>query len=237
MKEIKWLVFLAVGVAATVGGLAAWAYPVENPDCAARYAPMAEAFARGDWYEAFHPRFCILFQILTGSLVWLTNCSGVAACQIVSAAFLGLSVIPYWYIMRRVFDSATAWLAVAILLVLPRISGDAMNGLRDPGRILAVCCWVLGFFNMLDKKRGAAALQALGLFIMVTLKIDCFAPAAAMCMATIFLSVRKRDWRTLVMCASAFVVSSLSVCTMNWFFTGWFVPAPQYIHIFGGNAI
>ena len=41
------------GCAATttlvVATLSVLFYPVENPDCAARYAPMAEAFARGDW--------------------------------------------------------------------------------------------------------------------------------------------------------------------------------------------
>lgn len=31
-----------------------------------RYAPMADAFAAGDWFHAFHPRFGALFSVLTG---------------------------------------------------------------------------------------------------------------------------------------------------------------------------
>lgn len=32
-------------------------YPVLIADTMNRYAPMADAFAAGDWFHAFHPRF------------------------------------------------------------------------------------------------------------------------------------------------------------------------------------
>lgn len=224
----------AAGTALVVAMLSVSFYPVENPDCAARYAPMAEAFARGDWYEAFHPRFCVLFQILTGSLVWLLGCSGVTACQIVSAIFLGLAVVPYWHVMRRVFkDDRIAWIALGIMLVIPRVSGDAMNGLRDTGRILAISMWMLGFLKMLDEKRGIW-LQAAGVFIMVSLKIDCFAPAAVMCLTSILFALRRRLWPGALMIPVSFAVAASAVCFMVWSYTGWFVPAPQYISFLKG---
>jgi hypothetical protein len=233
-KNTFYLWLCAVVTALIVATLSVLFYPVENPDCSARYAPMAEAFARGDWYEAFHPRFCVLFQILTGSLVWLLGCSGVTACQIVSAVFLGFAVVPYWHIMRRIFkDDRVAWIALGIMLVIPRVSGDAMNGLRDTGRILAIAMWILGFLNMLDLKRGVL-LQTLGVFIMVTLKIDCFVPAAVMSLLSVAFAFRRRLWNGVISIPVAFVLATLAVCTMVWSYTGWFVPAPQYISFLKG---
>lgn len=230
------IVLFACAVATTlvVATLSVLFYPVENPDCAARYAPMAEAFARGDWYESFHPRFCVLFQVLTGFLVWLSGCSGVVACQIVSAAFLGAALIPYWYVMRRVFnDDRIAWLSLGILLVIPRISGDAMNGLRDTGRILALAMWVLGVLRMIGEQRGTL-LQAAGLFILVSLKIDCFLPAALMCLFSVVLAIRRRLWLPAVLSPLSFFSSAAAVSAMVWAYTGWFVPAPQYIAFLKG---
>ena len=233
-RNTKLLLLCALLTSSIVATLAVLFYPVENPDCAARYALMAEAFARGDWYESFHPRFCVLFQVLTGSLTWLVGCSGQTACQIISATFMGLSVIPYWYVMRRLFgDSTIAWVSVGILIVIPRISGDAMNGLRDTGRILGIALWLLGFLRMIDRK-PSAWLQAGGLFILVTLKIDCFLPAAVMCAATFITAIRKRFWNVAITSPVAFISAMSLVCFMVWSYTGWFVPAPQYIAVLKG---
>ena len=233
-KDTKFLLLCAVATASIVATLSVLFYPVENPDCAARYALMADAFARGDWYESFHPRFCILFQVLTGSLTWLLGCSGQVSCQIISATFMGLSVIPYWYVMRRLFgDSTIAWVSVGILIVIPRISGDAMNGLRDTGRILGIALWFLGFLRMLDRK-SSAWLQAGGLFLLVTLKIDCFLPAAVMCAATVVAGIRIHRWKAAVSSVFAFLIAGVLVCFMVWSYTGWFVPAPQYIAFLKG---
>ena len=233
-RNAKLLLLCALLSSSIVATLAVLFYPVENPDCAARYALMAEAFARGDWYESFHPRFCVLFQVLTGSLTWLVGCSGQTACQIISATIMGLSVIPYWYVMRRLFgDSTIAWVSVGILIVIPRISGDAMNGLRDTGRILGIALWLLGFLRMMDRK-SSAWLQAGGLFILVTLKIDCFLPAAVMCAATFVMAIRNRFWNVAITSPIAFISAMSLVCFMVWSYTGWFVPAPQYIAFLKG---
>ena len=47
-KNTKFLLLCAVATASIVATLSVLFYPVENPDCAARYALMADAFARGD---------------------------------------------------------------------------------------------------------------------------------------------------------------------------------------------
>jgi hypothetical protein len=164
----------------------------------------------------------------------LTGCSGLTSCQVVSAIFLGLAVVPYWHVMRRIFgDPAVAWLSVAVLLVIPRISGDAMNGLRDTGRILGIALWLLGFMRMIEHK-PSALLQAGGLLLLVTLKIDCFAPAAVMCAATFAVAARGRQWRVALSSAAAFLAGGALVSAMVWSYTGWFVPAPQYISFLKG---
>lgn len=233
-RNEKFLWLCALATSSVVATLAVLFYPVENPDCSARYALMADAFARGEWYESFHPRFCVLFQVLTGSLTWLLGCSGLVSCQIVSAMFMGLSIVPYWHVMRRLFgDSAVAWVSVGILVVIPRISGDAMNGLRDTGRILGIALWLLGFLRMLEH-RPSALLQASGLFMLVSLKIDCFVPAAVMCAATVAMAAKMHCWKAAVSSCSAFLVAMSLVCLMVWSYTGWFVPAPQYIAFLKG---
>ena len=233
-KNTRLIWVCAVVTAFVVGSLSVLFYPVENPDSAARYAVMAEEFASGNWYEAFHPRFGVLFQLLTGSLVWLTGCTGISACKVVSAAFMGLAVVPYWHVMRRIFGSSSvAWLSVGILIVIPRISGDAMNGLRDTGRILGLAMWVLGFLKMIDRK-PSAWLQAGGVFLLITLKIDCFAPAAMMCAISVAGALKRHLWSLAVFCLGAFVAGTVTVCTMVWAYTGWFVPAPQYIAFLKG---
>lgn len=108
-----------------------------------------------------------------------------------------------------------------------------MNGLRDTGRILAVSLWLLGFLRMIDGK-PSAWLQAGGLFIMVTLKIDCLLPAAVMCSATVFAAFRAKAWAAAVSAPAAVLAGAAAVCTMVWSYTGWFVPAPQYIGFLKG---
>ncbi|PWM82040.1 MAG: hypothetical protein DBX90_06470, partial [Lentisphaerae bacterium] len=52
------------------------------PDVATRYAPMAEAFAAGEWKYAFHPRIPMLHQTLAGCFCWLFGISGFAGCRL-----------------------------------------------------------------------------------------------------------------------------------------------------------
>ena len=56
-----------LAAAATVAAVAlASLFPLIGTDTLCRYAPMAEAFAAGEWNEAFHPRFCVGMPTVAG---------------------------------------------------------------------------------------------------------------------------------------------------------------------------
>ena len=70
----------------------------------------------------------------------------------------------------------------SVLVVAPTIDFEGAYfacilhmGTDATGRILGIALWLLGFLRMLDRK-SSAWLQAGGLFLLVTLKIDCFLP-------------------------------------------------------------
>ena len=57
---------IAAAVFAFVAAALAACFPLFATDTACRYAPMAEAFAEGNWSEAFHPRFGVGFPVIAG---------------------------------------------------------------------------------------------------------------------------------------------------------------------------
>ena len=56
IARIALILAAAVSVAAMV---VAFLFPLAATDTLCRYAPMAEAFTVGDWFESFHPRFAV----------------------------------------------------------------------------------------------------------------------------------------------------------------------------------
>ena len=63
-------------------GTLLWLNPIPADDTATRYAPMAQAFAEGDWFYAFHPHSGVFFPALSGGIAWLTGVDGFRACQV-----------------------------------------------------------------------------------------------------------------------------------------------------------
>jgi len=86
-------------------------------DCAARYAPMAEAFATGDFNMAFHSRFLPLYTILTGSVCFLFKCSGYFACKFVCYMLFSFSVYPIFYTVKFISNKKKLPLISAYLLI------------------------------------------------------------------------------------------------------------------------
>ena len=62
-------------------------YDVPDRDTAMRYAPAAEAFARGDWLFAFHPRMQMLHPFVSGIFVLLFPVDGFLAAKLSSLLF------------------------------------------------------------------------------------------------------------------------------------------------------
>lgn len=202
-------------------------YPAWMPDVVVRYGPMADAFAAGDWEMAFHPRFGVLFQVLTGIVVKITAFDGLQACQCVAAAFWAYSIIPLWAVSKKVFGHRTALLCAAFLLIAPRPFGLALDGLRDDGRLLAMllCAW--GF---LDRR---SVWMAVGVFILLTLRIDSYLIGTVLVGIWVLREMFKRGWRKVFLPLISWVAGTAAVVTMVHHYTGHWVPAIQYIKYLG----
>jgi hypothetical protein len=168
-----------------------------------------------------------LFQVLTGIAAKIAPFDGLQACQCVAAAFWAYSVIPLWAVSKKVFGHRTALLCAAFLLIAPRPFGLALDGLRDDGRLLAMllCAW--GF---LDRR---SVWMAVGVFILLTLRIDSYLIGTALTGVWILREISKGGWRKLVLPVVSWMAGTAAVVTMVHHYTGHWVPAIQYIRYLG----
>ena len=234
-----WLVAMAYWV--IVSALVCWLYPVMVYDPTARYAPMADAFAHGDWFFAYHPRFGVLFTTLAGCVAYLTGFRGDHACQIVSIGFLAFSVIPVWMLVKRVWqDERVAWIAAALLLLATEYFVYAEDGLRDTARIFGLACCALSFVSLKPVP------LALGLFSLVTLRTDLFVISAVILFAwwsyLLVLRFRPHPFSSLtypssflltpssfILPISSFLLGAFLMCLMTHSFTGLWLPGAQFV--------
>lgn len=225
---VYWAIFATLAVAL---------YPVTMSDSITRYAPMADAFARGDWRLAFHPRFGVLFQVLSGGLVWLTGMSGEHAIQVVGIGFVALAGVPLFFLVKRIFGATVAWWALALLFANDEMTRHAMDGLRDPGKCLAFA--LLGY--------GAVARRplfiGLGLFVFISLFSYGFAVGSvlvfAWCVGVLVWAIRRRTFNgeeisSILWPSLGWALGTAAVTVMTHAFTGHWLPAPHFIKILGG---
>lgn len=227
MTDIHKIWLVAIGYWIVLSTLICIFYPLMVFDSIARYAPMAEAFASGEWRFAFHPRFGVIFPPLTGSLVWLFGIGGDKACQLVSTALFALSAVPVWLIARRLFDDRrVAWVVTFLLLVATEYVTYAADGLRDTGRILGLALCALAFLN------GRSSVMALGVFVLSVIKVDLYAFSCVMLAAWCGLMMWRKEWLRLVLPIFAWLAGSLAMCTMTYFQTGYFLPLAQFVKLY-----
>jgi len=232
-----WLVSAAYWLVGSV--LICLLSPLTAPDSMARYAPMADAFARGDWFFAFHPRFGVLFQCVSGSIAFLTGLSGDRACQVASLLFLSLAAIPLWHLAKALFDERIAWWAVVALFVCDDFTRYAFDGLRDVGKCLAFALLGLGAV----KQKGLWF--GLGLFVLVTLVSYGFAVASVLlvlwyagrllvrpCSRPPTLSFLLSTLNSLIPLIF-YLLATTMVAFMVHAYTGHWLPAPHFIKLFG----
>ena len=163
-----WLFFLAALLLAVP-----LAYFADMPerDIATRYAPMAEAFAGGNWTYAFHPRIPMLYPMLCGVLVWLGGITGFTAAKLLSVACFAASVFPLFSVMKRVFSERIAGGALLVYIVNPFMLRLAGTGLRENMKCLLLILIIHAFFLIRDNPDSFAQYLYLGLaagFVMIT---------------------------------------------------------------------
>ena len=224
MKRVWTVAFLYWVV---VSALCCWLYPVTVYDTMARYAPMADAFARGDWQYAFHPRFGVLFTTLAGCVSWATGLKGDCACQVVATFFLAISSVPAWAIAKRVFgDAFVAWIVAVMVLVATEYFVYAQDGLRDTVRIFGIAMCAYAFLS------GKAWSVAVGLFCLVTVRTDLFVISGAILVAwTVFclVSASRRSFVAVAGPGFSWLLGANLMCLMTYLMTGWYLPGTQFI--------
>lgn len=107
-------------------------------DVADRYAPMAEAFAAGDWRFAFHPRVTPLLPMLAGTIAFLLRCGGFAACQLAGALMLSLGVFPLYRGCRGIYGFRTAVWTLILYAGCSSLLRLGYYGVREPCGVFGV---------------------------------------------------------------------------------------------------
>lgn len=210
-----------------VSAIAVLVYPVLMSDTMNRYAPMADAFAAGDWFHAFHPRFGVIFSVLTGVVASL-GFRGDQACQIVALGFLSASAIPAWYLTRRVFDEKVASLTAALVVLMPEFFVFAIDGLRDCARSFAV---LMVAYSFVAGKRSWV--MAIGAFVLATLRVDTQLVGGLAVLAWVVTRLVKREYRMIILPLFAYILGILCCSAMVYGFTGYFLPNAQSVYLLG----
>lgn len=155
-KQFNYSLLLAIAAFCLCLPMLLWDNSIVR-DVAARYAPMAEAFARGDWECAFHPRIPPLFTVITGTISRLFCISGTAACEIGSALFFALTVVPFMALMKKTFNQKYALWATVMFICCSRLLRIAGMGVRDTAKcfFLVLAAYGLVCFFRKYKWKGA----------------------------------------------------------------------------------
>lgn len=164
-KKLIWLVFALIAV---MDAVMVWLFPFPGNDMASRYAPMADAFAAGDWRVAFHPRFGMLFSAVTGGISRLTGLNGYRACQVASLLFFLLTTFPLWSIFRRIWGERVAAVGCLLYLMCSFLTRYAYFGLRETWKTFGVAlgvCGVMAICHAPRRWRGFLVAACAGAFL------------------------------------------------------------------------
>ncbi len=139
-KHPLWISY-AAGIVIAIIFLAGNTHEIYR-DQAAYYAPMAEAFAHGDWAEAFPPDIPILTSMLAGLLVYC-GLSSLTALMAVGAAFHIATLYPLNRLLCLVLSERMAALGCFLFIISPKVIRFNCMGLPDSGRTFFLVALVL----------------------------------------------------------------------------------------------
>lgn len=216
-------------VAALLASVVAVTCPLLTTDTCCRYASMAEMFAAENWELSFHPRFDIGMPIAAGLTCWLTGLDGYVSCSLVAAIAWALAVVPIWGIANEVFDEKTAWMSVALYLVCPMLFVWALKGLREPFKVTGILLMTDAVLRSRSLGRQTLLEAICGLIFLVWFKVDSIAYAIFLTACYLFFSSSRVRALALV---GWLVVVMQPCCWLVWDWTGYWLPAPQYVPFF-----
>lgn len=221
-----WVAASAATILALIAGVF---FLVPTHDTVMRYAMMAEKFADGQWQEAFHPRFSVGMSVAAGLLA-TCGVDGLIACTAASLLAWGLTLVPVYYFVRSVFGERAAWLAVLLYTVSPIPMLWGFQGLRDTFRVLGVACVLAGIFSRISKEHPSSGVVAMlvGALLLCTFRADTIIFCALM---LLIYGVVDRFSRNTWLCIGSALLFLQAPCFLVWKWTGWWLPAPQYVAV------
>ncbi len=223
----RWAPWSLAGVVAVLAVALSLVWTQIQGDVMMRYAPMAEAFAAGDWFHAFHPRFGVGFPILVGAWVWLTGLDGHTACVQVSLVAWACGGPLLFGLVQRLFDRTTAWVAFLLYMVCPMLFLWAICGLREPFRTLGL---LLAAQAVLERRDGASGLAKMlvATLTFCTFRADTIAMAvAAWVLYAAYDRGRARTW--ILAGWGALCLQPTSLLAYVW--TGVWLPSVQIVQV------
>jgi len=225
MKKV-WIVAFLLWVVASA--LSCGLYPVTLFDPCARYAPMADAFACGDWFYAFHPRFGVVFTTLAGLVTFGTGLQGIYSVQVTAFLFLALSAVVMFAFARRLSGSeSVAWWTFALTFLAPDYFRYALDGLREPTK-----CFVFALVGYAAVARCSGAF-ALALALYVASFAYGFAAASVLVFLWCLWFAWKREWKMLPLPVLGWTLGTAAVTVLTHAYTGHWLPSPQFIPTLG----
>lgn len=200
-------------------------------DVACRYAPMAEAFAAGDWEFAFHPRITPLLPVCAGFLASLFPISGWAACRMASALFLALSVFPVFFAVRRIYGFGNAVFAAVLIPFCSYLMRLGYFGLRETAAVFgaSLLLYAAALLHDSGRRPGGYLAFAFGAAVLLLSRGDtALFVAAASLILLIWDFVRHRHpLRSLAAGGLVLLILFPQMC-YNYRMIGW--PVPEYRH-------
>ena len=220
------MLYVAAVAAAVAAAAFAACCPLFATDAACRYAPMAEAFADGNWAEAFHPRFGVGLPVVAGLVRIVFGLDGYSSCAASASFAWALSVLPVFWFSDRVFGRRTAWFAAVLYMICPQPLIWGLKGLREPFKMLGLMLMADAIFRCRDKGCAPAVEASVALLLLFTFKCDSIVIGAALAFA---YAVLDRFGRNTWIVAAAGTAALQPMCALVYFWTGYWLPAPQYV--------
>ena len=230
-------VALVTAAVAAVVATVAFCLPLAATDTLCRYAPMAEAFAAGDWANAFHPRFGVGGTVVAGLLECLPGFDGFTACTVSSSLAWALALVPVFRLADRVFDRRTAWFALVVFAICPQPLIWSLQGLREPFKMLGLLLMVDALVRVRDSEGRATSFVEACLALPLLCLFKCDAILLALVLGLAYAVGDRFRARTWALAAWGLVVLQ-PMCLLVWSWTGYWLPAPHYAtlwqKVFGG---
>ena len=223
IARIALILAAAVSVAAMV---VAFLFPLAATDTLCRYAPMAEAFTVGDWFESFHPRFAVGGTVVAGLFAFLPGFDGQTACTVSASLAWAVGGLVFFRIAWRLFGSKAALFALVLYFICPQPLVWALKGLREPFKMLGLLLMADAIVRAKDRDAVSFAEACAAVVFLCLFKCDAILLAIAL--GLVYAALDGFRIRTLVLTVWGVVVLQ-PMCWLVWCWTGYWLPAPHYV--------